>query len=481
MKAGFSPDKLIEVAPKAGSLERFAEIMEPAEYEWMRKALKWGQELFEGRTFWHLNSTAQGGGVAEMLQSQVSYLSNAGVDCRWGVIDGMPEFFKVTKRIHNNLHGEIGDGGHLGEEEHRIYEDVLSGNAEHLASLINPGDFVMLHDPQTAGLVEPLKKLGAQVAWRCHVGLDTPNHLARRAWDFLRPYVLPGDAFVFSRKLFAWEGLPDEKLWVIAPSIDAFSAKNQDMDDMTVTAILKASGLLEGSPATPARFVRGDGFEGLVERPVRFLSSGRPVSEKTRLVVQVSRWDRLKDPLGVIEGFVRYVAGRTDAELLLAGPEVAGVTDDPEGAQVAEDARGLWEELPNEVARRVHLAALPMDDTEENAAMVNAIQRRADVIVQKSLAEGFGLTVSEAMWKARPVVASHIGGIQDQMVDGETGILVTNPADLPAYGEAVVTLLNDNEAAARMGKAGRERVRQQYLDPRQLMQYLELAGCLHDG
>lgn len=473
-----SPFNLTEVTPKSGSLDRYAEVMDPSGYRRLEKSLESGRGFFSGRRFWHLNSTAQGGGVAEMLGSQVSYLSNSGIDCRWAVIEGTADFFTVTKRIHNNLHGEIGDGGALGEEEHRVYAGVLAANAELLPSLINRGDFVMLHDPQTAGLVEPLIDLGAQVAWRCHVGLDTPNHFARRAWDFLRRYVLPADAYIFSRKLFAWEGLSNEKLWVIAPSIDAFSAKNQKLDEATVGAILKSAGLVEGSPEGPPRFLRGDGSGGVVERRVRFLDSGPPISENAKLVVQVSRWDRLKDPLGVIEGFARYVAGKSNAELLLAGPEVAGVTDDPEGAQVAQNATDLWRELPEDVARRVHLAALPMDDTEENAAIVNAIQRKADAIVQKSLAEGFGLTVAEAMWKSKPVVASRIGGIQDQMTDGETGLLIPNPSDLPAYGDAVVQLLEDPQLAVRLGKAGHERVREHYLDPRQLIQYIELAGAV---
>lgn len=478
MTSGTPSHNLTRVHPRSGSLKRFSGVLDPSDYDALRRAMQQGRKLFEGRKFWHFNSTAQGGGVAEMLQSQVSYLSQAGIDCRWAVIEGVPEFFRVTKRIHNNLHGEMGDGGDLGAQEHGIYESVLKANAEHLGSIVADGDFVMLHDPQTAGLVRPLKKLGAQVAWRCHVGLDTPNHFALRAWDFLRKYVLPADAFVFSRELFAWEGLPDEKLWVIAPSIDAFSAKNQELDASAVTAILSAAGLMDASANGPARFMRGEGAEGLVERRARFLNEGPPFRADVKLVVQVSRWDRLKDPWGVIEGYARYIAGRTDAELVLAGPEFAGVADDPDSAQVAADARTLWEELPEDLARRVHLAVLPMDDIEENAAIVNALQRRADVIVQKSLAEGFGLTVAEAMWKGRPVVASRIGGIQDQIIDGETGILITNPSDLPSFGHAVVGLLDDPSLARRMGEAGRERVRRTYLDPRQLVEYLQLASAL---
>jgi trehalose synthase len=167
------------------------------------------------------------------------------------------------------------------------------------------------------------------------------------------------------------------------------------------------------------------------------------------------------------------VAPRTAAHLVLAGPEVAAVADDPEGREVLEEARARWEALPDDARGRIHLACLPMTEAEENAAIVNAIQRHATVVVQKSLAEGFGLTVSEAMWKGRPVVASRVGGIQDQIEDGETGRLV-EPLDLPAFGEAVVGLLDDAETAARIGSRARDRVRTAFLGPRHLRQYVEL-------
>jgi trehalose synthase len=197
-----------------------------------------------------------------------------------------------------------------------------------------------------------------------------------------------------------------------------------------------------------------------------------------RLVVQVSRWDGLKDPVGVIRGFADHVAPHTDAHLVLAGPAAEAVSDDPEGDQVLRDSLLAWEFLPPPVRDRVHLATLPMKDTEENATLVNALQRKAEVVVQKSLAEGFGLTVAEAMWKGRPVVASRIGGIQDQIEDGRTGLLISDPRDLAEYGAAVRSLLDDPERAARMGAAARERVRDYFLGPRHLMQYGELLERL---
>jgi len=195
-------------------------------------------------------------------------------------------------------------------------------------------------------------------------------------------------------------------------------------------------------------------------------------------VVQVSRWDALKDPAGVVDGFVRHVAGRSDAHLMLAGPSVDEVADDPEGAETYRDVRRRWERLPARLRARVHLACLPMRDDEENGAMVNALQRRAQVVVQKSLAEGFGLTVAEAMWKARPVVATRIGGIQDQVEHGTTGLLVDDPRDLAAFGEAVSSLLREPERAEAMGEAAQARVRDQFLGTRHLAQFADLLSGL---
>ncbi len=191
------------------------------------------------------------------------------------------------------------------------------------------------------------------------------------------------------------------------------------------------------------------------------------------LLAQVSRWDRLKDPLGVLASFAEHVRADDEPHLLLAGPDVTAVADDPEGQEVFAQVEAAWSELPRRVRRRVHLALLPMADVDENAVIVNAVQRRADVVAQKSLAEGFGLTVSEAMWKGRPVVASQIGGIREQIEDGVTGFLV-DPLDLRAFGERVSELLDDPHGAERMGAAAQTRVRELFLGPRHLGQYVEL-------
>jgi trehalose synthase len=409
--------------------------------------------------FWNVNSTAYGGGVAEMLRSLIAYVRGAGLDARWLVIPGSPDFFKVTKRIHNFLHGSPGDGGRLDEEARRIYEQVLRPSGEALAAEVSPGDVVLLHDPQTAGLTEAVRNANADVVWRCHVGLDVPDELARTAWRFLLPYLSDADAYVFSRADFAWEGLERSKIRVIPPSIDAFSPKNSELTGAQVDSILTAAGILAGESSADARFRRLDGSEAsITHRAVMF--QGKPAGLDDRLVVQVSRWDRLKDPAGVIRGFAEHVAPHTDAHLMLAGPSVEAVADDPEGHDVLMESIHAWEELAPPIQACVHLATLPMIDNEENAVMVNALQRKSTVIVQKSLAEGFGLTVAEAMWKGRPVVASKVGGIKDQIDHGRTGLLRS--------------LLDDRERAEAIGAAARARVRDHFLAPRHLMQYADL-------
>jgi trehalose synthase len=455
--------------------ERFEPILEEHWSEF-RQAIARGKDLFKDRVVWNVNSTGKGGGVAEMLRSLIAYARGAGIDARWIVIKGDPDFFRITKRIHNNLHGAEGDGGPLGEAEAEHYKRTLAANADELDDLVGEKDVIILHDPQTAGLGEALKRRGATVIWRCHVGLDTPNDIARRAWRFLHPFVEVADAYVFSREAFAWEDLDENKITIIPPSIDAFSPKNQDMDEATVGAILDACGLIPHGATGSPTFIRVDGSEATVENKAD-LQGTSPMPTDAKLICQVSRWDRLKDPVGVLQGCAEH-AGPHDAHLVLAGPSVAEVADDPEGADVLEEVRAAWKALPAGMKERVHLACLPMDDGEENAAIVNALQRRADVVVQKSLAEGFGLTVAEAMWKARPVVASRIGGIQDQIVHGETGLLVDDPRDLKEFGREVRRLLEDPALAERLGQAAHERVREEFLGPRHLMQYLDLIANL---
>jgi trehalose synthase len=439
-----------------------------------------GRELLESRTLWNVNSTAFGGGVAEMLRSLIGYTRGGGVDARWMVIEGDDEFFRVTKRLHNRLHGHDGDGGPLDEDERDAYERTCNTNAELMAEHIRPADVLLLHDPQTAGMIPRLIQTGVPVIWRAHVGIDPPNDLAREAWRFLIPYVERADAYVFSQPDYIWEGLDLAKLTVIAPSIDVFSPKNHAMAFTSVTAVLRAAGLAgDHQHSSRAVFERLDGTVGRVESQAKLVEE-RQLRLDVPLLAQVSRWDRLKDPLGVLAAFAEHVSADEEPHLVLAGPDVTAVADDPEGQDVFAEVEAAWSELPRRVRRRVHLALLPMADCDENAVIVNALQRRADVVAQKSLAEGFGLTVAEAMWKGRPVVASRIGGIRGQIEEGTTGFLV-DPGDLRMFGERVTELLDDPYGAERMGAAAQTRVRDLFLGPRHLGQYVELLEGVLGG
>ncbi len=456
------------------SFDRFESILPAERYAQVLEAAERSRELLADRVVWNVNSTARGGGVAEMLISLLAYAHGVGVDARWVVISGNEGFFALTKRIHNNLHSAAGDGGGLGHAERRIYEEALAPNVEEFLHMVRPRDVVIIHDPQPAGLIPPLReRLGVPVIWRCHVGIDVPSELSRRAWDFLRPYVEPADAYVFSRRAFVWEGIDNARIELIAPVIDAFSPKNQELAPAAMAAILHAAGFDEDGGGGDPVFQDIDGTAARVRRRAEVWEE-RPLRSGDPMVLQVSRWDRLKDPLGVIRGFADHVVPHGDAHLVYAGPAVEAVADDPEGAAVLAEARQLYRDLPAEARGRVHLACLPMDELAENAAIVNALQRRADVVVQKSIAEGFGLTVAEGMWKAKPVVASRIGGIQDQIVDGQSGVLVDDASDLEAYGAALRGLLQEPERATEMGREAQQRVRDEFLAVRSLRQYLAL-------
>ena len=438
------------------------------------------RSLLDGRIVWNVNATATGGGVAEMLQALLAYGRGAQVDTRWLVIDGTPEFFRLTKRVHNHLHGVPGDGGPLNAGQREIYESVLADNLVELKSRVRAGDIVLLHDPQTAGLAAGLREAGAHVVWRCHVGRDTPNELSDHAWAMLRPYVEQADAVIFSRRAFVPPWVDPDRLWLIPPSLDPFSAKNCELGQDDVEAALRHTGIVR-IPADHGdlSFVRRDGSQGTVRRHTDLMLCGHAVPHDSRIVLQVSRWDRLKDMAGVLTGFVAYLSRLPeDVHLVLVGPEVAGVSDDPEGAEVLAECLAIWRAQEDHVRRRVHLCSLPMDDIDENAHLVNALQRHAAVVVQKSLVEGFGLTVTEPMWKGRPVIASRIGGIQDQIVDRVSGLLLDDPADLNTFGALLTELLTDTDLAQRLGTAARERVRDEYLGDRHLIQYVDLFDSL---
>ena len=468
----------IQIAPQESG--RLNALLSQERTDQFDAAAAGARELLEGRIVWNVNATAHGGGVAEMLQTLLASARGVGVDTRWLALTGSPEFFAITKRIHNVLHGEPGDGGPLGAAEHAAVAEALRCDLLDMASLVGPRDVVVLHDPQTAGMVTRLREAGAKVVWRCHIGRDTPNALTDVGWAFLRPLIDDADAFVFSRRAYAPDWIRPEKLHIITPSIDPFSAKNAPLTDAEVEATLGYAGLLEGtSDPRAVGFVRRDGTLGTGRQHRGLDINGAPIPRDARLVVQISRWDRLKDMTGVLKGFVDNLARMpADVHLLLVGPEVSGVSDDPEGAGVLAECRIQWEGLTRSQQSRVHLICLPMDDVDENAHLVNALQRHASVVVQKSLVEGFGLTVTEAMWKARPVVASAIGGIQDQVVDGKNGLLLGNPRDLNALAGALARLLGAPDLAAELGAAAHALVHERFLGDRHLQAYADLFRTL---
>jgi len=471
--------RLQEVDVQALDAARLEPLIGPdrtARYEAVAEAT---ESLMRGRSVLNVNSTATGGGVAEMLQTLLAYGRGAGLDIRWLVIRGDPEFFEITKRIHNGLYGSPGDGGDLGEAERRHYERTLRTNADELRALVRPSDVVLIHDPQPAGLAAAIATAGAKVVWRCHVGADEPNEWTERSWSFLRPYLDGVDAFVFSRRAFAPSWADDSRLHVIPPSIDPFSAKNEPISQRNVRLILGYTGLIGGDGATPSvPFARRDGSPGRINRRVDIMQTGPPPPVDAPTVVQVSRWDHQKDMQGVMDGFAEHVDPSLEAHLLLAGPAVTGVADDPEAAEVLEECTERWRALPHAARSRIHLACTPMADPDEAAAIVNALQRNAAVVVQKSIAEGFGLTVAEAMWKARPIVASAVGGIGDQIMSGAHGLLVSDPRDLASFGTAVETLLRDRTEAARLGANARARANAEFLGDRHLEQYGRLLAQL---
>src|SRR2546430_7661499 len=292
---------LEEVPVAAISPERFRDLL-GEDYQRVEAAGTKAGELLSGRAVWHVNSTARGGGVAEMLQSLLAYARGAGVDVRWLTIAGNPDFFRVTKRIHNHLHESPGDGGPLGPAERDIYDAALIEAAGELTQLVKGGDIVYIHDPQPAGLIPHVKTSDVNVVWRCHIGVDHPADLARGAWEFLLPYVAEADAYIFSREQFIWEGLERERIWIVPPSIDAFSPKNQDLDPEAVGAILAVTGLAPADHPRNALYRRFADSQARVDRPAELDQDG-PIPPHAKLISQGPRWDRLKDPVGALRCF----------------------------------------------------------------------------------------------------------------------------------------------------------------------------------
>jgi trehalose synthase len=376
----------------------------------------------QGKVIQHINSTAVGGGVAEILIRMIPLLKQLGVDARWDVIKGNEKFFAITKNMHNALHGAAVD---ITDEDLQFFLEVNQENAQEMTF---SGDIVFVHDPQPIGLVDKKKEIGRQWIWRCHIDFTEPD---KRVFDFLKQYIEQYECAVFSAPAFSRAlSIPQT---LISPSIDPLSDKNKDLPGTVIDSVL-------------ARFNIDP------ERPI---------------VTQISRFDYLKDPVGVIEVY-KQVKKYIDCQLVLAG---GGATDDPEGMQVLEDVRAAAGDDPD-----IHIIFLPPSSDIE----INALQRASAVVLQKSLKEGFGLTVAEALWKERPVIATAVGGIPLQIAHKYSGILTRSIEGTVFY---LKQLLNEPEYARKLGLNGKEHIKNNFLITRHLRDYLLLFISLdyHDG
>jgi trehalose synthase len=366
-----------------------------------------------GKVIQNINSTFTGGGVAEILSRMVPLLSELGVDARWSVIKGDAAFFEVTKKLHNALHGR---DEKISPQDISVFQETSRKNIQELELY---GDIIFVHDPQPVALVERKKELGKKWIWRCHIDVSRPNETA---WNFIKPWVTQYDAAVFSAPAFSTP-LPIRQ-FLISPSIDPLSDKNKELSQDIIDSVLSKYGIPSDKP----------------------------------LIVQVSRFDYLKDPVGVIQAF-KKVRRSIDCRLVLAG---GTATDDPESGKVLAEVMNRAEGDPD-----IKVLLIPPGSDIE----INALQRAATVVVQKSLKEGFALTVSEALWKAKPVVASAVGGIPLQVKNKFTGLL-SHGIEGTAY--AIKQLLGNPEYARWLGQNGREHVKHNFLITRHVKDYMVL-------
>jgi trehalose synthase len=440
-----------------------------AQYEDMQASLERVRERLAGGAVWHVNAHVVGG-VAETLHAVLGLMRDGGINARWALLEAGDDFFELTQRLYEDLSGVAHE---FGSADRTLYEGVLASVAAEFSELVVDGDVVVLYDPPAAGLAPALSERGASVIWRCHVGTDAPDLHGTSAQEFLRPYLDRVRTCLFARASFAWPWLGSERTSAVHSSINPISAKNQELEPDAVTAILAVVGLIDAGDGAAPVFTRLDGSPWRVNRPAA-IDQEAPLPDSAPLIAHVSSWDRLKDPLGLIECFARHCD--TAAHLVIAGPDPTDQVDTPLAIAVRSEVRDALGLLAPDVRGRVHVVSLPTEDLEENAAAVNAIQRRADVFVRKSLSEGFGLAIAESMWKRTPVVASRIGGIGDLVAEGESGILVDDPNDLAAFGAAIGRLVADPELAARLGDGGRQTVQERFLTTSHLPRYLDLIA-----
>lgn len=409
-----------------------------------------------GRRLVHVNATPAGGGVAELLTGLVPAQRTEGTNTGWAVIGGTPGFYAVTKYLHHLLHGKA-DPGTLKQPGYlRGYREVLAAQAPWFTERVGPGDVVVLHDPQTLGLAPALRSTGARLVWHCHIGVDRPHPGPAATWRAFAGDLAALDAVVTTRSEFAPPGDPSRDLFVVPPAVDPEAPKNRELTPEQVAEVLDGIGLTAGSGPSPVASVEQEA----------------PLPAGARVVAQVSRWDPLKDMPGVLH----CVAGLPrDVHLVLVGTDPAGVSDDPEGQAVLDEVRAGVARLDPLDRRRVHLVKTSTTPARESALVVNAVQRRADVVLQKSLEEGFGLTVTEAMVKGRPVVAARVGGMREQITDGVDGLLA-DPGDTAAVREALRGLLDDTPRARAIGERARATALRRYTMARLVEDYRDVAA-----
>ena len=448
------------------------------------------------RTVWMVSSTARGGGVAEMLPTIVALLRDLGVRTEWAVIGtDEPAFFALTKHLHNLIHG-VGPA-RLDDGARALFERVNRASAEALRPRLRRGDVLVVHDPQPLPLAAMLREghpnaVPIATIWRCHIGLDSENEATRAAWAFLRPYLGAYDHAVFSAPEYIPRHLAG-RATVIPPAIDPLAPKNVELSMRRCVEVLCNAGLvLPPGPmlhppfATRARRMRPDGAFAATEEDIGLLT--RPI------VTQVSRWDRLKGWLPLLRAFAALkrsvVEGSAGADtlhrrrlelvrLVLAGPEPDAIQDDPEGLEVLDDLRAAYRALPSAIQDDVAIVALPMASREENALMVNALQRASTLVVQNSLREGFALTIAEALWKRVPVLSnSRACGPRQQIRDGLDGRLIADPEDVDELRRALDAVLADSESRHRWERAGQRRVHELFLVIAQLRRWAQLVAAL---
>jgi trehalose synthase len=460
----------------------------------LREAAREPVRRLNGRTVWMVNSTAQGGGVAEMLPKMVGLLRELGVDARWAVIQPEEDrFFTLTKRLHNLIHGS-GDP-HVAPDDAEFYAAISRELADRFAPQLGPRDVLVVHDPQPAGMGALLReRTGVRAVWRCHIGLDTDTAATRAAWDFLRPWTEPYDRSVFTLPEYV-PGYLADRAEIVTPAVDPLSHKNRPLSAHKLAGVLVNTGLLTTvhpvvTPpfAQQALRLQPDGGFGTP-------SQGEDVGLLYRpIVTQVSRWDRLKGWIPLLLGFAHLKRGRLVrdglstlhrrrldlARLVLAGPDPASIQDDPEGLEVFQEICATWRELDPDVQRDVAILSLPMASPKANALMVNALQRCSTVVAQNSLQEGFGLTVTEAMWKGCPVLGSRAAGVRAQIQDGETGRLV-DAADPHAVAEALDGVLEAAKRRDIWGRNATRRVYDHYLVFTQVRRWLEILSADPDA